>query len=105
MLKLNVWAKLLFTKNLVEVMQRMASVTPKELQVWEHDLDVIVSTSCRTFEIRYRPYGDAGFVHSIEVEYANHKEVYDPESCVVHHIDNMETVVAQLNKYFGLLES
>lgn len=104
MLKLSIWAKLLFTKNLVEVMQSMASVSPKELQVWENDLDIIVSNPSRSFEIRYRPYGDEGFIHSIEVSYADHKEVFDHESCIVHHIDNMATVLEQLNNYFGLLE-
>lgn len=102
MLVVKSWAKLVFIKNLIEVLQQMNSVTPKELHVWEDGLDVIVSNSSRAFEIHYRPFGEAGEIHAVEVDYVDHKVEYGGR--VIHNIDNMKTVMNQLNQYFGLLE-
>lgn len=102
-LKVSFWAQMTFTKNLMEAFASMDSIKPKELDVWyDAKTDVVVSTPCRTFEIRYRPYGDEGKVHSVEVHYANYKENHG--DTFVHNINNMQTVVDQINKYFGLLE-
>lgn len=101
MLKLTCWSKLLFTKNLIEAMQAMESVEDKELCVIENELDIIVCTPCRTLEIRFRPYGGFGDVHTVEVHYENHKERYG--TTVTHHVNNMRPIVDQLNKYFDLL--
>lgn len=103
MLVVKTWAKLTFVAKLIQLLEQMESATEKELQLWEEgSLDVIVSTPCRTFEIRYRPYGDEGKVHSVEIHYTEYKEVNG--DIHVHDINDMSTIMEQLNKYFGLLE-
>lgn len=102
-LKVSFWAQMIFTKHLMEAFASMDSTKPRKLNVWyDAKTDVVVSTPCRTFEISYRPYGEEGNVHSVEVHYVNHKENYGYTQ--VHNVNNMQTVVDQINKYFGLLE-
>lgn len=102
-LKVSFWAQMIFTKHLMEVFASMDSMKPRELHVWyDAKTDVVVSTPCRTFEIRYRPYGEEGNVHAVEVHHRNNKENYG--TAQVHNVSNMKTVVDQINKYFDLLE-
>lgn len=103
LLKIDAWARLKFTAELLKLLESMDSKSERELVVWDRKTtDVLVSTPCRTFEIQYRPYGEQGKIHSVEIHYENHKEKYNAE--VEHNISDMSTVQEQLNKYFGLLE-
>lgn len=104
MLVVKAWAKMVFTAKLLQLLDQMDSPLEKELDVWEEgQLDVIVSTTCRTFEIRYRAYGNEGKVHSVEVHYTGFKEVNG--DIRIHDVTDMSTVMEQLNTYFGLLET
>lgn len=103
LLKVEAWARQKFTAKLLELLDSMDSKSERELVLWDREAtDVMVSTPCRTFEIQYRPYGDQGKIHSVEIHYENHKEKFG--TVIEHDISDMSTVQEQLNKYFGLLE-